>query len=129
MELSHDTRLSLERGAALYRAGHHWDAHEAWEEAWQEESGDVRLLLQGLIQIAAAMHKAFVQRQPVSCAKLLGSALGKLDGLAARLGDVDVEGVRADARRALEHAERWSAGAVAAFDPALVPAILVGPLH
>ena len=55
---------ALRRGAALFDKGRFWDAHEAWEEAWLEEDGEVRLLLQGLIQVAAGYHKATVQLQP-----------------------------------------------------------------
>ena len=72
---------ALRRGAALFDEGRFWDAHEAWEEAWLEEDGEVRLLLQGLIQVAAGYHKATVQLQPNGCVKLLRSGLTKLEPL------------------------------------------------
>jgi predicted metal-dependent hydrolase len=125
MKLSEETLRCLARGRALYEGGHHWDAHEAWEEAWQVEEGQPRLLLQGLIQVAAAMHKAFVQRQPASCARLLASALQKLDGLPDEPGGFQLEAFRAAARRALAHAERWTRGEAPAFDPAETPRLLV----
>jgi predicted metal-dependent hydrolase len=123
MDLSRQTQLALLRGRALYEAGHHWDAHEAWEEAWVEEEGETRLLLQGLIQVAAAMHKAFVQLQPASCVKLLTSALQKLEGLPGVAGGIDLDAFREDARRALAHAQAWTAGAVDRFDPRWIPAL------
>ena len=47
------------RGLALYRAGHAWEAHEAWEDAWRvTPPGRERELLQGLIQLAAAVVQA-----------------------------------------------------------------------
>ncbi|HEX9574514.1 MAG TPA: DUF309 domain-containing protein, partial [Myxococcales bacterium] len=69
------TAAALRRGAALFDQGRFWDAHEAWEEAWLEEDGEVRLFLQGLIQVAAGYHKATVQLQPNGCVKLLRSGL------------------------------------------------------
>jgi predicted metal-dependent hydrolase len=119
VRLSPDTTRALARGRALYNSGHHWDAHEAWEEAWLEEEGDVKLFLQGLIQVAAAMHKALVQKQPASCVKLLGSALQKLDPLPADMGGVDLAAFRQAARLARSHAE--------AFESRFVPYLrLVG---
>jgi predicted metal-dependent hydrolase len=75
------TAAALRRGAALFDDGHFWEAHEAWEEAWLEEDGQVRLFLQGLIQVAAGYHKATVQLQPNGCVKLLRSGLDKLEPL------------------------------------------------
>lgn len=127
MLLSDETQRALARGRALYNAGHHWDSHEAWEEAWQEEEGEVKLLLQGLIQVAAAMHKALVQEQPASCVKLLASALQKLDPLPADAGGLELGAFREAARRAQACAEGWSRGTPASFDRGLVPHLrLVG---
>ena len=121
--LSPDTLRWLALGRALYNRGEHWESHEAWEQAWQDEEGDVKLLLQILIQVAAAMHKALVQAQPASCVKLLGSALEKLAGLPDGAAGLDLEDFRRQARIAQTHAQGWSAGSVPAFDPALVPTL------
>ena len=51
-------RERLEEGRALFNAGRFFEAHEKWEEAWLGEEGRTKLLLQGLIQIAAGFHKA-----------------------------------------------------------------------
>ena len=120
-DLSPETQRWLALGRALYNRGEHWESHEAWEQAWQDEEGEPRLLLQGLIQVAAAMHKALVQLQPASCVKLLGNALQKLEGLPPDAGGLDLEGFRAQARSAQSHAQSWSAGRAASFDRAFVP--------
>ncbi len=104
--MSHETLRCLDRGRALFNAGEHWEAHEAWEEAWQDEEGEVKLFLQGLIQAAAAMHKAFVQEQPASCAKLLAKALDKLDPLADDMGGIDLARFREALRRFRAEAPR-----------------------
>ncbi len=49
------------RGIALFNAGHHWEAHEAWEAVWKDAkaAGDVSIasFVQGLIWCAAAWVK------------------------------------------------------------------------
>jgi len=39
---------AFERGCALFDSRRFFEAHEAWEELWLEESGARRTLLQGL---------------------------------------------------------------------------------
>ena len=46
----------LLEGARLFNAGAFFESHEAWESLWHEVEGQERLLLQGLIQLAAAYH-------------------------------------------------------------------------
>ncbi|MFC4424803.1 DUF309 domain-containing protein [Deinococcus navajonensis] len=45
------------RGVELFNAGHWWEAHEAWEPLWLRSTGSERHLLQGVILLAAALHK------------------------------------------------------------------------
>ena len=73
-------RLSdfLEEGRALFNAGRFFEAHEAWEEAWRVETGPPRLLLQGLIQIAAGFLKAG-QGRAAGAVRLLESGVRKMD--------------------------------------------------
>ena len=115
------TPAALRRGAALFDQGRFWDAHEAWEEAWLEEDGDVRLFLQGLIQVAAGYHKAMVQLQPNGCVKLLGSGLTKLAPLAPSFLGVDVATFVERVRVTLAEAERWRAGELPGLPQHLVP--------
>src|SRR5437588_11741967 len=110
MTLTPETQRCLHRGRALFNQGRHWDAHEAWEDAWQVEEGEVKLFLQGLIQAAAALHKALVQFQPGPCVRLFDSALEKLEPLPAGMGGVDLERFRSEARQARAWAQRWSRG-------------------
>jgi len=67
-------------GARLFDAGAFWEAHEMWEARWRCERDDPsRRTLQGLIQIAAAFHKAVVMDSPESALRLFGKGLAKLD--------------------------------------------------
>ncbi len=58
-------RPHLEPGATLFDTQHFWEAHEAWEPHWLEAKKNNLALethyLQGLILLAAALHKGKVQ--------------------------------------------------------------------
>ena len=115
------TEECLRRGAALFDAGRFWDAHEAWEEAWLEEDGEVRLFLQGLIQVAAGYHKATVQLQPGGCVKLLGSGLAKLQPLPPDFCGLQLGRFIAQVEQTLAEAHRWQSGELGDFPRALIP--------
>ena len=121
------TPAALRRGAALFDQGRFWDAHEAWEEAWLEEDGDVRLFLQGLIQVAAGYHKAAVQLQPNGCVKLLRSGLDKLEPLPPVFLGVALGELLPQVRRTLAEARRWQSGELPSFPLHLVPRLALGP--
>ena len=47
----------LDRADELGAAGRFFDAHEELETAWNAADGEAKILLQGLIQIAAGLHR------------------------------------------------------------------------
>src|SRR4051812_9227032 len=49
-------RVRFERGIELFNAGEFFEAHEVLEDVWRPAVGDERRFLQGLIQIAVALH-------------------------------------------------------------------------
>lgn len=54
------------QGLALLNAGEAFDAHEVWEELWLESGGARARFLQGMIQLAVAMHHWQAGRQPAA---------------------------------------------------------------
>ncbi|HEX6549011.1 MAG TPA: DUF309 domain-containing protein [Candidatus Dormibacteraeota bacterium] len=100
----------VRRGFDLYNAGHYWDAHEAWEEAWTpDRHGPDRGFYKGLIQIAAGnLHYSRRNRRGAlnkwrSGADLLRPCLPARHGL-----DLAALVAATDANRArLEAAESW----------------------
>lgn len=48
---------ALARADELGAAGRFFDAHEELEAFWMKASGDEKILLQGLIQVAAGLHR------------------------------------------------------------------------
>ena len=91
---------TLRVGVAVFNAGDHRAAHEAWESKWlslREGSRDERLL-HGLIQYTAAVHHAR-HRNWSGAEGLAGSAADYLDDVGARARGVNVGEVRAFLRR------------------------------
>ncbi|GAC1549361.1 MAG: hypothetical protein NVS2B9_15970 [Myxococcales bacterium] len=121
--LSAPTLAALARGASLYDAGLYWESHEAWEEAWLVEEGDLRVLLQGLIQVAAGFHKATVQNQPTGCVKLLSTGLDKLRSVPADVAGAGLADFIARVELALLEARRWQAGAATGVARRPIPAL------
>lgn len=120
-------REVLAKGADLFNRGLYWEAHEAWEELWLGLEDEPKLFVQGLIQVAAAGHKAFVQKQPRGCVKLLTSALQKLDGAPPGYCGVDTERFLPAVHRMLDEAQRWLDGDVTDLHRALVPPLSLLP--
>lgn len=114
---------ALARGADLFNQGLYWEAHEAWEELWLELEDEPKLFVQGLIQAAAAGHKAFVQLQPRGCVKLLGTALEKLTRSPPDFLGVETRHFVAALQGMLAEAMRWEAGEVDALHRSLMPRV------
>jgi uncharacterized protein len=83
----------LAEGVALFNAGRFYEAHEAWEEAWLREQGARRLLLQGLILVAAGWLKRDVGNARGAWT-LFSRALERLQPLPIVCEGVDVGGLR-----------------------------------
>jgi hypothetical protein len=92
----------LDEGAALYREGDYFEAHEVWEQAWHDADGTDRTFLHGLIQLAAA-YVNLERGNPEGVERLSERALERLDGVPDRYRGVDVAAVR---RQLRENAER-----------------------
>ncbi|MDL5362047.1 DUF309 domain-containing protein [Halalkalicoccus sp. NIPERK01] len=84
----------LRAGIALYNAGFHHAAHDAWEPVWLDcPEGDDERLLHGLIQYTAAIHHART-RNWAGATGLAESARGYLAGLPDDYRGVDLVSVR-----------------------------------
>lgn len=67
-------------GVDLYNRAYWWEAHEAWETAWQttDKDGAYGQFLQGLIQIAAAFLK-WQMGEKAGLIKLYDIGIGRLE--------------------------------------------------
>lgn len=85
---------SLLTGARVFDQRGFFEAHEIWEERWRVATDETdRRLLQGLIQLAACLHKRDVVGAPDAAARLFSRASEKLTPLASH-PRFDVEGFR-----------------------------------
>ena len=77
-------------GVKLFNDSEYFEAHEVWEELWNEASGARNAFLQGLIQVAAALHHA-TNRNFNGTRKLFARALGYLEKGMSESEPVDME--------------------------------------
>lgn len=94
------------RGAELFNAGSFWEAHEAWEAAWNAARGRdaaQATFIQGLIQVAAGRVRE-AAGAPEAARALAAKGLAKvravLDATGAGYLGVGYMGVTADAAAA-----------------------------
>jgi len=89
VQLDHDEDFA--RGAKLYAIGRYWDAHEAWESLWRSTQDDeVRLLVQGLIQVTAALYKLYEKQDRDAAERLFRRAIEKLESVPSVVHGVQV---------------------------------------
>lgn len=97
---------TLRVGIAVFNAGDHRVAHEAWEESWLALDDGTReeRLLHGLIQYTAVIHHAR-QGNWSGAQGLAASSAAYLEGIDADAHGVNVGAVRESLRRAAEDPE------------------------
>jgi uncharacterized protein len=72
-----DLAERIRQGQIAFNRGEFFVAHERWEEVWLELRGAERLVVQGLIQVAAGLHHLREGRSPPA-ARLLEKGVMKL---------------------------------------------------
>lgn len=118
---------SHELGLAAYREGRFYEAHEHWEELWlATREPERRLVLQALVQLAAALHKVQSRERVRGAPVLLARAAEKLARVRSEALGIDAPALR-DAIVALrEEVLRWIEEG--ARDPlAIEPPVLRAP--
>jgi predicted metal-dependent hydrolase len=97
-------RQLLAKGIELFNEELFFECHEAWEEAWIAASGGQRAFLQGLIQVAAALHH--LRRENLAGAgRLLAAGIQKLAAFAPQHETVDVGGLLQNLEPLRKHIE------------------------
>ena len=78
------------RGIELFNQRHFYDAHEVWEDVWRESKAPEKKFLQGLIQVAVALHHHSTGNL-VGARSLLERARKNLLPYPDKFGGIDLE--------------------------------------
>lgn len=76
-------------GVRLFNDGRYFEAHEAWEVPWLRASGDERIFLQGLIQLAAA-YLQLERGNARGASRLFDASIQKLRSVPRNAARVDL---------------------------------------
>jgi predicted metal-dependent hydrolase len=83
----------FQQGCEYFDSGEYFEAHEVWEDLWNDASGARHAYLQGLIQTAVALHHAGNSNW-AGTRKLSSSALGYLERGRSEAAEVDIDRLR-----------------------------------
>jgi predicted metal-dependent hydrolase len=99
---------ALVQAAELFRAGRFFETHEVLEDAWRMLTGERRVFVQGLIQVAAGFHH-LARRKPKSAVTLFARGRAKLVAASSDSCGVDAPLLLGDlgAWEAAAAAGRW----------------------
>jgi predicted metal-dependent hydrolase len=108
----------LIKGIHEFNAGAYFEQHETLETAWRAESGPIRQLYQGILQVGVAYYQ--IQRHNYNGAlKMFQRAWQYLTPLPGVCQGVDVAQLRTDAQAARTELERLGPARIADFNPVL----------
>lgn len=93
-------QAALREGTRLFNRGEWWEAHEAWEQVWMTSSGPERQFVQGLILLAAALHKRW--HHGSLSGRNFHKAQAKLAALPEVYGGLNLRELQQEVARALE---------------------------
>jgi predicted metal-dependent hydrolase len=88
--------VAVRRGVRLFNRGRYMAAQELWEVAWREAPPEDRGFLEGLVQLAAALHLRTRRGATRGATNLLARAMGTLADYGPAAHGVDVEALVVD---------------------------------
>mgnify|MGYP002640479856 CR=1 FL=1 len=104
-------RLGIER----FNQGEYWLAHEALEDAWNEEPASIKELYRGILQAAVVYHH-ISQQNFRGAMKVYQRSQKWLNPLPDICQGVDIARLRADLDAAIAEVRRLGAENIAEFD-------------
>lgn len=84
---------AIQDGISHFNGERFWEAHESLEGVWKETQGSERILIQGIILVAAALvhHQ---KNEDIICVSIMGRALEKLAGAGGSYHGIDIDGLK-----------------------------------
>jgi len=105
-------------GLRLFNAGEYFEAHEALEDAWNDENGKVRDLYRGILQIAVT-YLHITRGNYNGAVKVYGRSQKWMKGWADICRGIDVAGLLRDAEVVMQEVMRLGIDHIREFDTAL----------
>ncbi|MEX1143377.1 MAG: DUF309 domain-containing protein [Anaerolineales bacterium] len=106
------------KGIELFDSGHYWEAHEALEAAWKDETGPQRYLYQGILQVGV-VYLQIERNNFIGMAKMFERCQKWLRPWPNQCRGIDVAQLRADVAAAVAAAGQLGPGNLATFDRSL----------
>lgn len=125
LDLARDRGLYLD-GLASFNSGAYFASHDYLEDLWLRNRSPARPFLQGLIQLAAALHH-LEQGRFVGLVALLKAASSRLQPFAPRMLGVDVAHLLLAIEACRVHAECLGPERLASFERTLLPRLSYVP--
>ena len=100
MNWGQDGQTALDEGIALFNGHDFFHAHEVWEEWWRSTTRPEKRCIQGMIQVAVAMHH-FSQGNRDGARSVMERAQRNLEKAADSFHGVDLSQLRDDLQRAI----------------------------
>lgn len=116
-DVSH--REPFAHGIELFNQQRFFDAHEELEDAWRAETGEARLFLQGITQVAVALHH-YSTGNRAGATSVLARALRNLSDYPERYAGIELGRLRQQLRS-------FHAGLVEGASSNDVPRIVLSP--
>ncbi|MEW6240246.1 MAG: DUF309 domain-containing protein [Chloroflexota bacterium] len=111
-----------EEGLRLFAEGQYFEAHEALELAWREETGAVRDLYRGILQ-AAVVYLHVKRGNYAGAVKVYGRCMKWLNQWPETCRGVDVEGLRQDLNKVMNEVKRLGPQRLSEFDLSLLKSV------
>lgn len=106
-------------GLRLFNAGEYFEAHEALEDAWNEEKGPVRNLYRGILQVAV-VYLHITRRNYNGAIKVYARSQRWIKDWPDICRGIDVEQLRRDAELAITEVRRLGLERMSEFDKSLL---------
>jgi len=106
-------------GLRLFNAGKYFEAHEALENAWNDEKGEVRNLYRGILQIAVT-YLHITRGNYNGAVKVYNRSQRWLKNWADICRGIFVDELRKNARSVIQEVERLGAERISEFDNSLL---------
>jgi predicted metal-dependent hydrolase len=106
-------------GLRLFNAGEYFEAHEALEDAWNEESGKVRNLYRGILQIAV-VYLHITRRNYNGAIKVYARSQRWIRDWPAVCRGIQVEELCRDAEAVITEVRRLGMERISEFDNSLL---------